>query len=65
MTIRVKISQDSNHSDIKQWCRDNFGPDWWIDDVGTWSWVGLSSENVLEFEFFEEKDATLFLLRWG
>ena len=63
MTVRIKIKRESNHSDIKQWCYDNFGPDWWDDDDGAWSWVGMY--DMIEFEFFDEEDATLFMLRWS
>ena len=63
MTIRIQIHRESNHSDIKQWCRDNFGTDWWDDDAGVWSWAVIK-DDMIEFEFFKEDDATLFQLRW-
>lgn len=63
---KVFVKMDSVESDhINDWCRERFGPDSF---QGQWdvSYEDDSPYNYNLFYYFKnEKDATLFLLKWG
>ena len=75
MTISVHYDRDeySLHPAKEQWCRNHIGkgmwgiPRDWKDGINSadarWSINSVFGETF--FYFKEEKDATMFILRWG
>ncbi len=59
--MKIKITDPAIASEIGNWCTENFGNFGW----------DLSHHNILTanpgyvFEILEEKNATLFMLKWG
>lgn len=60
----IRIKNRTKISEMKEWCHENIGKDWWTDEEdGRWTWI--SQTDFTEFQFREERDALLFALRWS
>ena len=61
------FGKDQYHlqNEIRAWCRGHFGPGMWMNPKGqtqTWGWE--SAFGNTHYFFKNEKDATIFALRW-
>ena len=75
MTIKVHYDRDeySLHAPREKWCREHIGkgswgdPRGWTDGINTqdakWAIQSIFGETF--FYFREEKDAMMFVLKWG
>lgn len=52
----------SEHTQIRQWCEDRFGPGGRGKNL-RWRFGWTGSHNTYYFK--DQKDATIFVLRWG
>lgn len=63
------LSKMKNQWEADAWCTEQFGPRWNIVDnrEGVWCcfWRGRGNPGSYEWLFCNEKDATLFALRWA
>jgi hypothetical protein len=73
MTVEVRFGKDRyhQHEEMIKWCKEVIGyggwswvtPDSW-DRVGGKLWLVHSAFGNTVFAFKEEKDASMFILRW-
>jgi hypothetical protein len=65
VTTDVFIKRPAHdYNEVKDWCRDNIGSDWWTDEkYGTWSWAVNHLDEVV-YSFTHEQDAVMFKMRW-
>lgn len=59
--MKVTITNPEIASLAGEWCNEKFGNEGW--DI--WMQDMFTREPKYKFEFFTEKDATMFMLRWG
>lgn len=79
MSASIEFGKDQYHlqNTMVAWCVDNIGPGSWIFNQYPKDWTGLLSANgepavwavssafgTTFFSFLNEKDATMFSLRW-
>jgi len=67
--VRIPKVQPRSYYSMMKWCEDTLGPGRpepghnWLDGEDVWytfSWFGYYN-----FHFKNERDATMFILRWG
>ena len=65
--IEFKISKNRYHqqSEIRAWCRENFGPGMWMnpkDHTQSWGWETMFGNT--HYYFKQEHEASMFALMW-
>lgn len=59
--MKLTLSDPTAASEAGEWCNSMFGEEGW----DLWAQDLFSNHPKYKFEFFNEKDALLFKLRWS